>query len=103
MDYQFSTQSQRNPRQRGNLGVLELILTPTRDLGVQVVDQLKKVGEGLGKGKGVHACVSAVGGIAIQEQKRLLGTKPDVAVAMSGRMGRYGRERRVVPKIPIGC
>ncbi|KAJ3122786.1 hypothetical protein HK098_002477 [Nowakowskiella sp. JEL0407] len=73
------------PPSKVDLGLLALILTPTRELAMQVVDHLKKVGKGLGNGKGVHV-VSVVGGIAIQKQRRLLGTKPDVVVATPGRL-----------------
>jgi ATP-dependent RNA helicase DDX24/MAK5 len=58
-----------------------LILTPTRELAIQVTDHLKAVS------KFTSAKVaSIVGGISSQKQERVLSHSPDIVVATPGRL-----------------
>ncbi|KAI8913639.1 P-loop containing nucleoside triphosphate hydrolase protein [Gorgonomyces haynaldii] len=66
-------------RQKEQMGAL--ILTPTRELAIQVVDHLKKAGMHVTK----KIC-AVVGGMAVQKQERLLKNKPDIVVATPGRL-----------------
>ncbi|KAI9476623.1 P-loop containing nucleoside triphosphate hydrolase protein [Zychaea mexicana] len=58
-----------------------LILTPTRELAIQVKEHIEKVG--------VFADIKVaviVGGMSIQKQQRMLKNKPDIIVATPGRL-----------------
>jgi len=58
-----------------------LIITPTRELAMQIVDHLKAVA----KYVPFISIIAVVGGIAIPKQERLLSKKPDIIVATPGR------------------
>ncbi|KAI8843641.1 P-loop containing nucleoside triphosphate hydrolase protein [Chytridium lagenaria] len=58
-----------------------LILTPTRELAIQVTDHLKKVSCHL-RAK----IITIVGGISEEKQKRMLSYSPDIIVATPGRL-----------------
>eukprot|EP00897_Mesotaenium_endlicherianum_P006445 jgi/Mesen1/5829/ME000297S05028 len=58
-----------------------LILTPTRELALQVTEHLKAVARPLG----FHV-VAIVGGMAVQKQQRQLRRRPHVVVATPGRL-----------------
>ncbi len=58
-----------------------LLLAPTRELAVQVSDQLKLIAK--------HTPITVVpviGGLAPQKQVRLLSKKPEIVVATPGRL-----------------
>ncbi|KAJ3024286.1 ATP-dependent RNA helicase [Thoreauomyces humboldtii] len=63
-------------------GLHALILTPTRELAMQVTDHLKKAA----KFMPTVRVVSIVGGMSIPKQKRQLSTRPDIIVATPGRL-----------------
>ena len=58
-----------------------LILTPTRELAIQIKEHLQKVSK-YQKTK----IVAIVGGISEQKQKRLLNKLPEIIVATPGRL-----------------
>jgi len=58
-----------------------LILTPTRELAVQIKNHLDKVG----KYTNIRVVV-IVGGLAPQKQERLLASKPEIVIATPGRL-----------------
>ena len=68
------------PRRRKALRAL--IITPTRELAMQVCDMLKQVAK--------HApeidITPVVGGMSLQKQERLLRRRPEVVVATPGRL-----------------
>lgn len=62
-------------------GLTGLILTPTRELAIQVKDHIEKMS--------VFSdlrCVAIVGGMSIQKQERLVKNNPDIVVATPGRL-----------------
>ncbi|KAJ3412686.1 ATP-dependent RNA helicase ddx24 [Chytridiales sp. JEL 0842] len=66
---------------RRTRGCTALILTPTRELAMQVTDHLKAVSKYTSA-----KVVSVVGGISIQKQERVLSQSPDIVVATPGRL-----------------
>ncbi|CAA3009236.1 DEAD-box ATP-dependent RNA helicase 13 [Olea europaea subsp. europaea] len=58
-----------------------LIITPTRELALQVTDHLKEVA----KGTNVRV-VPIVGGISTEKQERLLKARPEIVVGTPGRL-----------------
>ncbi|KAI9011548.1 P-loop containing nucleoside triphosphate hydrolase protein [Gaertneriomyces semiglobifer] len=56
-----------------------LILTPTRELAIQVVDMLKKVAQWA-------KVVAVVGGMSVEKQKRQVARHPHIIVATPGRL-----------------
>ncbi|CAN8259069.1 unnamed protein product [Cochlearia groenlandica] len=58
-----------------------LIITPTRELALQVTDHLKKAAENLGV-----RVVPIVGGMSSAKQERLLKGKPEIVVGTPGRL-----------------
>ncbi|KAL2918796.1 ATP-dependent RNA helicase [Polyrhizophydium stewartii] len=56
-----------------DLGCAGLIITPTRELAVQITDHLKKAGAAV-----TRKIVAVVGGMSAQKQKRQLATKPHI-------------------------
>ncbi|CAA7015651.1 unnamed protein product [Microthlaspi erraticum] len=58
-----------------------LIITPTRELALQVTDHLKKAADNLGV-----QVVPIVGGMASAKQERLLKGKPEIVVGTPGRL-----------------
>ncbi|GAB2282339.1 hypothetical protein Dimus_016885 [Dionaea muscipula] len=58
-----------------------LIITPTRELALQVKDHLKEAGKYT-----TVRVVSIVGGMSTQKQERLLRTRPEVIVGTPGRL-----------------
>ncbi|KND04171.1 uncharacterized protein SPPG_01605 [Spizellomyces punctatus DAOM BR117] len=62
-------------------GLHALILTPTRELALQVTEHLKQVARFM-KAK----IVPIVGGISVPKQKRLISTKPDIIIGTPGRL-----------------
>ncbi|CAK9156516.1 unnamed protein product [Ilex paraguariensis] len=58
-----------------------LIITPTRELALQVTDHLKVVA----KGTNIRV-VPIVGGMSTEKQERLLKTRPEVVVGTPGRL-----------------
>jgi ATP-dependent RNA helicase DDX24/MAK5 len=63
-------------------GTSALILAPTRELAIQVMDHLKATSKFLPQIK----LAAIVGGMSIQKQKRLLSKTPDILVATPGRL-----------------
>nr|XP_006819573.1 PREDICTED: ATP-dependent RNA helicase DDX24-like [Saccoglossus kowalevskii] len=61
--------------------LLALVLTPTRELAIQVRNHLVKVA----KYTGIHIAV-VVGGMSKQKQERILKKKPQVVIATPGRL-----------------
>ncbi|KAI7890155.1 P-loop containing nucleoside triphosphate hydrolase protein [Mucor mucedo] len=62
-------------------GLTGLILTPTRELAIQVKEHIEKMA--------VFSdirCVAIVGGMSIQKQERLVKNNPDIIVATPGRL-----------------
>ncbi|KAI9105268.1 P-loop containing nucleoside triphosphate hydrolase protein [Phlyctochytrium arcticum] len=64
-----------------------LILTPTRELAMQVTNHLNAVSKHVGA-----KIVSLVGGMSVAKQKRLLGLGPDIIVATPGRLWELASE-----------
>ena len=62
------------------LSVSALVLTPTRELAIQVCDHIKMIT----KGTPIRA-VPLVGGMSSQKQQRLLQANPEIVVATPGR------------------
>ncbi|KAG0253916.1 ATP-dependent RNA helicase [Actinomortierella ambigua] len=62
-------------------GLTALILTPTRELAIQVKDHLAKFTQFTG-----HHVVPIVGGMSIQKQTRQLDRNPSIVVATPGRL-----------------
>ncbi|KAK6254651.1 hypothetical protein SCA6_015956 [Theobroma cacao] len=63
-------------------GVLRaLIITPTRELALQVTDHLKEVSKGINV-----RVVPIVGGMSAEKQERLLKTRPEIIVGTPGRL-----------------
>ena len=67
-----------------------LVLTPTRELAVQVAAHTRAV---LPAGRGAVAV--GVGGMALEKQKRQLGARPEVVVATPGRLWELVSEHTV--------
>lgn len=62
-------------------GLTGLVLTPTRELAIQVKEHIEKMA--------VFSdirCVAIVGGMSIQKQERLVKNNPDIIVATPGRL-----------------
>ena len=66
-----------------SLGVVALVLTPTRELAIQVSDQLKRVCQPRSVSNKI---VPVVGGMSTQKQCRMLAMRPVVVVATPGRL-----------------
>ncbi len=66
---------------KNNEGIQSLILAPTRELAVQVADQLKA----FGRGQGIQV-VTIFGGMPIDRQIRELKKKPQIVVGTPGRV-----------------
>ncbi|KAI8801229.1 P-loop containing nucleoside triphosphate hydrolase protein [Cladochytrium replicatum] len=73
--------SEGGKKSKTDQGLHALILTPTRELAMQIAEHLTTVS----KHTNVRI-VCAVGGMAIQKQRRLLKTRPDIVVATPGRL-----------------
>ena len=71
----------RNPRKPFRRGVRCLILTPTRELAVQVTESFKTYGEGLGLKVGM-----VFGGVSEKPQIKALYAGLDILVATTGRL-----------------
>lgn len=90
----------RTNRKRGRRPVRALILTPTRELALQVADHLRIAsGDSSVSGKGKQksdenetkkapavSVAAVVGGMSVQKQRRLLARGVDVIVATPGRL-----------------
>ncbi|KAJ3218339.1 ATP-dependent RNA helicase [Dinochytrium kinnereticum] len=61
--------------------VFALILTPTRELAIQVTDHLKNISKHVGA-----KIVPIVGGISLEKQRRMISYSPDIIVATPGRL-----------------
>lgn len=64
-----------------DLGLVGLILTPTRELAIQVRDHIHKICHG--------TCINLsvlIGGMSMQKQKRILAKRPHIIVATPGRL-----------------
>ena len=64
-----------------NTSMKALILTPTRELALQVADHIKQFTSGL-----PVRVAAVVGGMSMQKQERLLRMCPDIVVATTGRL-----------------
>ncbi|CAI5532802.1 unnamed protein product [Closterium sp. Naga37s-1] len=62
-------------------GVFALVLTPTRELALQIADQFRALGSSLSLG-----CAIAIGGGDMVEQAMQLASRPHVVVATPGRL-----------------
>ncbi|KAI8139452.1 P-loop containing nucleoside triphosphate hydrolase protein [Fennellomyces sp. T-0311] len=58
-----------------------LVLTPTRELAIQVKEHIEKVGTFANV-----KVATIVGGMSVQKQQRMLNNKPDIIVATPGRL-----------------
>lgn len=72
-------------------GVMGLVLVPTRELALQVVDHLKKAGSLITNKVSLDyfwrfQIVAVVGGMSIDKQRRLLAKVPEILVATPGRL-----------------
>ena len=65
----------------GKLGTYALVLTPTRELAMQIADQFRNLGRDIGL-----TVTLVVGGTDMPEQARNLARKPHVLVATPGRL-----------------
>ncbi|OAF68363.1 hypothetical protein A3Q56_03900, partial [Intoshia linei] len=81
-----------------NIKVSCLILSPTRDLAMQIKNNLKSLAHNT-----ELQIISVVGGMSIQKQERLFKTIPDVIVATPGRLwdivSKNKRFRSMIEKI----
>ncbi|CAO3703829.1 unnamed protein product [Rhizopus stolonifer] len=66
---------------RAREGLSGLILTPTRELAIQVRDHIANISIFTD-----IRCVAIVGGMSVQKQERLLKSKPDIVIATPGRL-----------------
>ncbi|KAL3577963.1 hypothetical protein D5086_019467 [Populus alba] len=65
-----------------NMGLLRaLIITPTRELAIQVTDHFKEAAHGIN-----IRVVSIVGGMSTEKQERLLKARPEIIVGTPGRL-----------------
>lgn len=71
----------RSPSEPSDIPLRGLVLTPTRELALQVTDHLKTVSKFCGL-----KIASIVGGMALSKQKRLLKNRPEIVVATPGRL-----------------
>lgn len=62
-------------------GVFALVLTPTRELAMQLADQFRALGAGMS----LKECV-VIGGLDMQQQARALARRPHVVIATPGRL-----------------
>ena len=62
-------------------GVFALILTPTRELAIQIADQFRA----LGSGSRLRTCV-VIGGVEMTAQAQRLSGRPHVVIATPGRL-----------------
>jgi len=69
------------PRPKSNRRLYALILTPTRELAIQIKDHI----EAAAKHTGIRTAV-VVGGMAAQKQRRLLARQPEIVVGTPGRL-----------------
>mmetsp|Transcript_7561 Transcript_7561/g.10223 ORF Transcript_7561/g.10223 Transcript_7561/m.10223 type:complete len:540 (-) Transcript_7561:126-1745(-) len=73
-------------------GIFALVLTPTRELASQIVDQFRALGSGLTLKEQV-----VIGGVDMTEQARMLCKRPHVVVATPGRLlAHFESDPRVV-------
>ncbi|NXF73408.1 DDX24 helicase, partial [Sclerurus mexicanus] len=79
------TQNVGSPKKRPLLG---LVLTPTRELAVQVKHHIDAVA----KFTGIKTAI-LVGGMAAQKQERVLNRKPEIVIATPGRLWELVKER----------
>ena len=63
-------------------GLFALVITPTRELALQVADHFRALLPPTGSAR----VVTLVGGMAVVKQKRLLATRPPIVVATPGRL-----------------
>ncbi|KAK5670748.1 ATP-dependent RNA helicase [Batrachochytrium dendrobatidis] len=75
--HHLAIQLQKNP----NTACIGLIITPTRELAIQVSDHLKRAGAAI-----THKITPIVGGMSLQKQRRLIATKPHIIVGTPGRL-----------------
>uniref|UniRef100_A0A8C5R2F8 ATP-dependent RNA helicase n=1 Tax=Leptobrachium leishanense TaxID=445787 RepID=A0A8C5R2F8_9ANUR len=70
--------------------LLGLVVTPTRELAIQVKHHIDAVAQFTG----VRTAV-VVGGMALQKQKRVLSRRPEIVIATPGRLWELIREKQV--------
>ena len=66
--------------EKAETGMIGLVLTPTRELALQVRQHMQSVAEGTG-----IRIMAIVGGMSIQKQKRLISKRPHIIIATPGR------------------
>ncbi|KAG9296070.1 hypothetical protein G9A89_011922 [Geosiphon pyriformis] len=76
-----SVGSKKNLENQHTNELAALIITPTRELAIQVKDHLLQIG----KYAGIKV-LTLVGGMAVQKQKRLMDKLPNIIVATPGRL-----------------
>ncbi|CAI9762755.1 unnamed protein product [Fraxinus pennsylvanica] len=81
VDRLLAEKGEANERIAPESVVRALIVTPTRELALQVTDHLKEVA----KGTNVHV-VPIVGGMSTEKQERLLKARPEIVVGTPGRL-----------------
>ena len=63
-----------------------LIVAPTRELAVQIVNHLKAILSGMPGGNRLVQIAPLIGGIAVEKQERLLSYRPHIVVGTPGRL-----------------
>ena len=67
--------------QEAGSGIQALVITPTRELAIQVADHMKKVS------RHTHFRIATIiGGLAPQKQRRVLSRQPQILIATPGRL-----------------
>jgi ATP-dependent RNA helicase DDX24/MAK5 len=70
-----------SPSQEAGSGIKALVITPTRELAIQVADHMKKVS------RHTHLRIATIiGGLAPQKQRRVLSRQPQILIATPGRL-----------------
>lgn len=67
-----------------------LIVTPTRELAIQIVTETKKLGKYMNM-----SCATLVGGMSIREQVKQLNNNPSIIVGTLGRINDHLRNKKV--------
>ena len=67
-----------------------LIVTPTRELAIQIVNEIKKIGQNLNP-----SYATLVGGMSIRDQVRDLRNKPSIVVGTLGRINDHIRNKKL--------
>lgn len=80
-DAEDDNESEADPKPKSGGALRALILTPTRELAIQIKDHIQAILANTG----ISICV-IVGGMSAEKQERLLKRRPEIVVATPGRL-----------------